>query len=210
MFVGLKKKKKKKSKKSSKKAKGEVEEAPESADAAASSSDAAVKAVDTTFESYEYGFLLTRFYDRLRTNNQDLVVRKRHVMKPPHVLKIGTSKTLWANFPEICELMKRKPDHVYAFFLAELGTTGSIDGSGRFVIKGKYIAKDIERLLRKYISEYVTCHMCKNPNTVISRDPVSRLYFVNCESCGCSRSVSQIQKGYHATGRGERRKERNK
>lgn len=47
--------------------------------------------------------------------------------------------------------MKRQPDHVFSFFLAELGTTGSIDGTERMVIKGKYIQKDVERLLRKYI-----------------------------------------------------------
>ena len=68
--------------------------------------------------------------------------------------------------------------------------------------------------------------MCKNPTTVISRDSVSRLFFVNCEACGCrywkftllifltlfycSRSVAQIQKGFHATARGERRAARNK
>ena len=50
--------------------------------------------------------------------------------------------------------MKRQPDHVFSFFLAELGTTGSIDGTERMVIKGKYIQKDVERLLRKYISEF--------------------------------------------------------
>jgi len=214
MFVGLKKKKKPKKDKKSKKSKTK-DTAPgtnvqNAVDDAATSLVEASNQVQTGNQGYEYSELLTRFYDKLRANNQDLVVRKRHTMKPPQVMKIGTSKVLWANFPEIAALMKRKPDHVQAFFLAELGTTGSIDGSGRFVIKGKYDQKDIERMLRKYISEYVTCHMCRNPNTVISRDPVSRLYFVNCESCGCSRSVAQIQKGFHATARGERRAARNK
>ena len=39
-----------------------------------------------------------------------------------------------------------------AFFLAELGTTGSIDGSDRLLVRGKYLPKYIESLLRKYIS----------------------------------------------------------
>ena len=53
---------------------------------------------------YEYQELLNRFYVKLNANNQDLVVKKRHTMKPPQVMRIGTSKTLWANFSEICQL----------------------------------------------------------------------------------------------------------
>ena len=40
------------------------------------------------------------------------------------------------------------------FVFSELGTTGS-ESEGRIVIKGAYQAKNIESLLRKYISEYV-------------------------------------------------------
>lgn len=48
--------------------------------------------------------------------------------------------------------MKRSTEHVLSFFLAELGTTGSIDGSERLVMRGKYQPKYIESLLRKYIT----------------------------------------------------------
>lgn len=41
--------------------------------------------------------------------------------------------------------------------------------------------KYIESLLRKYIVEYVTCQMCRSPNTTLTRDPVSRLFFVHCQ-----------------------------
>ena len=36
---------------------------------------------------------------------------------------------------------------------------GSIDGTQRLVIRGKYVPKYIESLLRKYIVEYVTCQV---------------------------------------------------
>ena len=106
-------------------------------------------------------------------------------------------------------MMKREPDHVYKFVLAELGTQGSIDGNGRFVIKGIYVPKYIESLLRKYIAEYVTCQMCRGVATEITRDSVSRMYFMHCKDCGANRSVAPISKGYHATGKRERRAARN-
>lgn len=123
-----------------------------------------------------------------------------------------------------------------SFFLAELGTTGSVDGNDRFLMKGawgwvgyweeeeplaaapllppppapagKYQPKYVETLLRKYIAEYVTCAMCKSLDTELTRDPISRLYFTTCKACGSQRSVAAIKAGYHATGKGERRKAR--
>jgi len=51
--------------------------------------------------------------------------------------------------------------------------------------------------------------MCRGVETKLVRDPVSRMYFMHCTSCGASRAVSAIQKGYHAAQKGERRAARN-
>ena len=106
-------------------------------------------------------------------------------------------------------MMQRSPEHVYQFFMAELGTEGSIDGNQRLIIRGKYVPKYIESLLRKYVVEYVTCEMCRSPNTDLQRDGASRLYFLHCRDCGSSRSVAPIRSGYHATSRADRRAARN-
>lgn len=156
-----------------------------------------------------YQQLLTRVYDELRSNNPDLVNKKKSVLRPPQVMRVGTSRILWVNFAEICKMMKRDPEHVFRFFLAELGTTGSIDGSQRFLLKGKFVPKYIESLLKKYISEYVTCNGCRGVDTRLARDPMNRMYVMHCETCGAGRAVTAIQKGYHATAKGERKALRN-
>lgn len=158
---------------------------------------------------YTYGDLLTRAHDMLESNNPDLVEKKRRNMKPPQLTRIGTKKTLWVNYHEICTMMQRPPEHVSQFFMAELSTEGNIDGSQRLVIRGKFVPKYIESLLRKYIVEYVTCQMCRSPNTELTRDSSTRLQFVNCKDCGSNRSVSAIRSGYHATSRADRRAARN-
>jgi len=154
---------------------------------------------------YEYTELLQRIMEKLHANNPELSERRRHTMKPPQLMRVGTKKTLWVNFQEICNMMNRNPEHVLQFTLAELGTEGSIDGNQRLVIRGRYVPKYIESLLRKYISEYVTCAMCRSPNTSLTRDSVSRLYFVHCKDCGSSRSVAPIKSGFHAATRADRR-----
>jgi len=129
---------------------------------------------------YTYGELLERVVEILHSNNPDLMEKKRRNMKPPQLTRVGTKKTLWVNFQEICTMMQRNPEHVFQFFMAELGTEGSIDGNQRLVIRGKYVPRYIESLLRKYIVDYVTCQMCRSPNTELVKDQSTRLQFINC------------------------------
>ena len=49
--------------------------------------------------------------------------------------------------------MHRQPDHVMAFLLSELGTSGSLDGQQRLVVKGRFAPKSFEANLRKYVSK---------------------------------------------------------
>lgn len=158
---------------------------------------------------YSYDELLDRVVELLQANNPDLVEKKRTRIKPPHLQMISSRKTLWVNYQEICSMMQRDPLHVYQFFMAELGTEGSIDGNQRLIIRGRYLSKYIESLLRKYVVEYVTCEMCRSANTDLVKDSGSRLYFCNCRDCGSSRSVAVIKSGYHATSRADRRAARN-
>jgi translation initiation factor 2 subunit 2 len=165
--------------------------------------------VDDVRAEYTYDVLLDRVVDLLHANNPDLVEKKRTRIKPPQLQMIGSRKTMWVNFQEICSMMQRDSQHVNSFLMAELGTEGSIDGNDRLIIRGRYLPKYIESLLRKYVLEYVTCEMCRSPNTLLERDQSSRLYFVNCKDCGSQRSVATVRTGYHATSRADRRAARN-
>lgn len=71
-------------------------------------------------------------------------------------MREGNKKTIFANIPDICKRMHRQPEHVIQFMFAEMGTTGSVDGSGRLVIKGRFQQKQIENVLRRYIGTVPT------------------------------------------------------
>ena len=159
--------------------------------------------VDETYEE-----MLSKVYVQLTENNPELLGREKKRLKPPQVSRVGTTRTAWTNFKDICAGLKRAPDHILSFFLAELGTTGAIDGSDRLLLKGKYQPKYVESLLRKYIQEFVQCHMCRNVETELRKDADSRLYFMDCKACGSSRSVAPIKAGFHATSKGDRKKAR--
>jgi len=154
---------------------------------------------------YTYEELLARV-KRILEGGDDKPTGPSPIRMPQIMLvRLGTKKTRWDNFPDVCKIMNRSAEHVFQFVVAELGTEGSIDGSNRLVLRGRYVPKYIESLLRKYILEYVACQTCRSPSTTLSRDSVSRLYFVHCQSCGSSRSVAPIRAGFHAQTRADRR-----
>ncbi|KAJ0075010.1 hypothetical protein Patl1_35045 [Pistacia atlantica] len=78
--------------------------------------------------------------------------------------------------------MHRQPDHVMAFLLVELGTSGSLDGQQRLVMNGRFAPKIFERILRRYV--------------ILSKE--NRLFFLRCEKCGSGPSVAPIKAGFVA------------
>ncbi|RDA90208.1 hypothetical protein CP533_0473 [Ophiocordyceps camponoti-saundersi (nom. inval.)] len=153
-----------------------------------------------------YRNLLQRFYRQMAEKNPDhaLSGTKSYKIPPPQCMREGNRKTVFANIADICKRMKRTEEHVTAYLFAELGTNGSVDGSRRLVIKGRFQQKQIENVVRKYIIEYVTCKTCKSPDTELSKGE-NRLYFITCNNCGSRRSVTAIKTGFSAQV-GKRRK----
>lgn len=94
-----------------------------------------------------YKMLLNRFFTLLVDRHPDLMggSGKSYKIPPPQCLREGNKKTLLANLHEICKRLKRPDEHVTSFLFAELGTSGSVDGSRRLVIRGRFQAKQIEK-----------------------------------------------------------------
>lgn len=155
----------------------------------------ALEAASETF--YDYEFLLKRIYENLRENNPELSGDKRKLtLVPPQVIREGSKKTAFANITDLARRLNRTTEHLTSFLLAELGTTGSVDGTQRLIIKGRFQQLQIETVLRKYILEYVTCRTCRSPETRLSKE--NRLFFMTCEACGSQRSVAAIKTGFKA------------
>jgi translation initiation factor 2 subunit 2 len=145
---------------------------------------------------YSYEELLERAFKLITRNNPSMTGgRQKVVMKPPQVIRVGR-KTAFANFAEISKMLHREPKHLMSFLMAELGTIGSVDGNNQLIIKGVFQQKNVESVLKKYIKEYVTCHTCRSPDTILQRE--IRLTFLQCERCGSRCSVQNIRTGFVA------------
>lgn len=148
-----------------------------------------------------YDDLLSRFFQILKKNNPELAGERSGIkfrIPPPICQREGNKKTAFANVQEISEKLQRSPEHLISYLFAELGTSGSVDGQKRLIIKGRFQPKQLENVLRRYIIEYVTCKTCKSINTQLKKESSNRLFFLVCNSCGSTRSVSSIKTGFTA------------
>lgn len=156
---------------------------------------------DQTKYGLSYEDLLSRFFDILKANNPELAGDRsgsKFKIPPPICQREGNKKTAFANVQEISDKLQRSPEHVISYLFAELGTSGSVDGQKRLILKGRFQPKQLESVLRRYIIEYVTCKTCKSINTQLKKESSNRLFFLVCNSCGSTRSVTSIKTGFQA------------
>lgn len=108
-------------------------------------------------QDLKYPQLLERFFKILNDNHPDLMSgsAKSYKIPPPQCLREGNKKTIFANIADICKRMKRSDEHVTSYLFAELGTSGSVDGTRRLVIKGRFQQKVYDQasdFLLQYLS----------------------------------------------------------
>jgi len=113
---------------------------------------------------------------------------KRFEIPKPRSFVIGM-RTIIQNFKEISDTLNRDPQHVLKFLSKEMATAGTLDGA-RALFKGKFGRTTVERLIKRYAEEFVTCPVCKRPDTKIVKE--KRLYFLKCEACGARSSIRPL------------------
>ncbi len=91
----------------------------------------------------KYDQLLERFFQTLSLKHPDMMsgITKSYKIPPPQCLREGNKKTIFANISDICKRMMRSEEHATSYLFAELGTSGSVDGSRRLIIKGRFQQK---------------------------------------------------------------------
>ncbi len=109
----------------------------------------------------------------------------RFELPNPITRRIGY-KTLILNFMEISSKLNRDPRHILKFMSRELATAGSIEDT-RVTFQGKFDYVTIKRLIDIYTKRYVTCPICKSPDTRVVKE--DKFNFLICEACGAKASI---------------------
>ncbi|MEM3341902.1 MAG: translation initiation factor IF-2 subunit beta [Thermoplasmata archaeon] len=133
--------------------------------------------------NFDYDFLLNNIRDKLA---KPLSTGERWAIPEVEVIYEGKS-TVLRNFSDIVSKIRREGDHLFAFLLKELGTSGTTDNS-RIIFKGRISQKQIQDRLNSFVKEFVLCTECKKPDTHFEKE--GRVTILVCEVCGAKRPVN--------------------
>ncbi|GAM20398.1 hypothetical protein SAMD00019534_035730 [Acytostelium subglobosum LB1] len=90
-------------------------------------------------------------------------------------------KTVVLNLPAVARDLDRAPEYITKFFEIELGSQTNIE-SGKYSVNGDHTTETLARVLDTFITRYVLCGHCKNPETkfIIKTKNMD----LKCAACG--------------------------
>jgi len=108
---------------------------------------------------------------------------------PKARVMISGSRTIFSNFYEIADALRRNPQHLLKYLLKELAT--SVDMREKQVIFiGNFPQNLVDKKIEQYVKAYVTCPECGKPDTKLVKE--DRNYFIICEACGARQVVAKV------------------
>ena len=107
-------------------------------------------------------------------------------LHPPKVGRRGRC-TIVANWAQLCADIKRENQQILNFFEAELLTNCTVLGDGALCVRGRFNSSHIQKIIKNFFREFVTCIACKSHDTNLVKD--GRLRVIKCINCGSSRTI---------------------
>ncbi len=135
--------------------------------------------------NYEYDELLKRARDQVP---EGTIKKERLELPRLFVTTVGMRTTI-SNFKEVADTLDRDPQHILKFLTREMATAATYHDN-RAIFQGKFPRDTFERLLSRYMEAFVTCPVCKRPDTKIIKE--KRLSFLSCNACGAKSSIKQL------------------
>lgn len=140
-----------------------------------------------TMTGLSYEESLDRCFEFIQINKDiPKIIRKIQPLKT----KFENRRTVVYDFTDIFMVLDKAADHVFTYLINELKTEGSIKENKSLILKGRYSARDIENIIKRYKELYVTCKNCKDEGTKLVRDNNDRLNYVCCTFCKSRRAVT--------------------
>lgn len=103
-------------------------------------------------------------------------------------------KTVVSNMVDIAKALNRPPVYVTKFFGSEVGSLTVCDEkAARYIVNGAHEAEKLQNVLDGFISKFVLCPGCENPETDLSVSKDGTIWR-NCKACGHRATVDMAHK----------------
>ncbi|KJE91864.1 translation initiation factor 5 [Capsaspora owczarzaki ATCC 30864] len=103
-------------------------------------------------------------------------------------------KTVIVNMSDVAKCLARPPEYTCKYFGCELGAQTQMDDKiSRYVVNGAHDAEKLQTLLDGFISRFVLCKSCQNPETELLLDKAQQIW-QKCAACGAKNMVDMRHK----------------
>lgn len=103
-------------------------------------------------------------------------------------------KTVVSNMVDIAKALNRPPVYVTKYFGSEVGSLTVCDEkAARYIVNGAHEAEKLQNVLDGFISKFVLCPGCENPETDLSVSKDGTIWR-NCKACGHRATVDMAHK----------------
>jgi translation initiation factor 2 subunit 2 len=109
------------------------------------------------------------------------VTERKRFRIPQAQVSIRGPKTILKNFGQLTAVLRRDARHVSKFLVKQLATAGWVQ-AGQLIFQGRISPSRIQAKINEYVSQYVMCQACRNPDTRLVRH--DRITWLRCEACG--------------------------
>ncbi|HHD15307.1 MAG TPA: translation initiation factor IF-2 subunit beta [Euryarchaeota archaeon] len=147
-------------------------------------------------DEFDYEALLKRAHESMP--EEGLTGEERWSVPELDIIYEGRT-TVWRNFQEVVDAIRRDAEHIQGHILRSLGSAGSREGR-RLILKSQIPAEKLKEKVNEYVNTFVICGECGKPDTHLIKE--GRINVIECMACGAKRPV-KVKKGLQAK---ERRK----
>ncbi len=139
--------------------------------------------VAKSIRDYSYEELLDRLYEKLPKK----AVKKEAFEIPRAEIMIVGNKTIIRNFSQIADVLNREPKLLTRYFVKELAVPGTVDESGSLTLQGRFSSAIINKLIERFVKNYVLCPTCGSRFTVLEK--VGKVFKLKCLACGAETTL---------------------
>ncbi len=133
----------------------------------------------------EYEELLNKAYEKIKPISSE----KERFEIPEAEIRIEGYKTIISNFLQICNFIRRNPEHFKKFLEKGLATGSKIQGN-RLILQRKVLIKEVNIRIKEYLERFVICRECKKPDTELTKE--HHFNFLHCLACGAKHPIPKI------------------
>ncbi|HLC39501.1 MAG TPA: translation initiation factor IF-2 subunit beta [archaeon] len=132
-----------------------------------------------------YEEMLTKAIEKLPKKQE----AKDRFVVPDAMVEISGSRSIFKNFGEVADKLRREHAHLAKYLSKEIATAGSVQGV-TLVFQGNIRRDILQKKIVDYVKEFVYCKECGEPDTkLVKRDRVTLMV---CEACGAKHPVRNI------------------